>query len=267
MADLGNTYYSNRSYYPHINYSVSYRETGRTASSVSYNVSVTYTRVTSHWYGFNIYLKYQIGSVVSEVLLKDNTDYQSKSISFDVTSSTDANGGTLYAKMYSYSTNDGTHWQNGFDSGNCTVNKSSIFSPPPQVAWCSIEGNYCEGGTTTIRFGGQAPVTNYKIYCREWRRIGDDYGGWWEHGTDPTHSGVYNIGHGKVNGDAFQMGVAQVNGPYESAIKETGWIYHQGANVWNGNWNGFGQLRAWNGSSWVQAYARVWNGSAWVIAQ
>lgn len=264
---LAATYQSNRSYYPYIDYKVAYSETGRTASSVSYSVAVNYTRVTSHWYGFTINLSYNIGGVTGSVQLKNNTDYQSTSCSFNVTVPTDANGGTLSASISSSSPNDGTHWQNGFNTGSKTVSKSSIYSPPSQVSWCSIEGNYEKDRSTTIRFGGIAPVTNYKIYFREWRRIGDEYGGWSHHGNDSNHTGVYSIGHGNVNGDAFQMGVSQVNGPYESEIKPTEWIYHQGVNVWNGNWNGFGQLRVWNGLSWAQGYARVWNGSAWVIAQ
>ena len=266
MADIGGTYSSNRSYYPYIDYGISYSEIGRTASSITYNVNVTYNRVTSHYYGYDIQIHYQIGNTIENRQLKSTSDLQSTSINFNVVTTADSDGGTIYAHMYSYSNTDTTHSQNGFDTTPHTMNKSSSYVMPPMPTINSISGVYANGGTTTVNFGGHLPVTGYKVYYREWTKIGDSYGAWNYHGMNESMSGIYSIGHGKVNGDAIQMAVTEINGPYESAKAESGWIYHQGCSVYN---NGFknGNLKVWNGSSWVQGYVRVWNGSAWVIGQ
>lgn len=130
MADIAGTYYSNQSYNPKINYSVSYSQTGRSGSSVSYRVTVSYARQNGS-YGYDVNVSYSIGGKSGNVTLKANNDWSaSTSCTFNVTCSTNASGGSLYARIYSYSNTDGTHWQNGFDTGDRTVSKSTFNTAP-----------------------------------------------------------------------------------------------------------------------------------------
>lgn len=130
MANIVGTYASNQSYNPKFNYSVNYWQTGRTATSVTYTFSVSFSRLNGS-YLYDIYVNYSIGGQSGNVLLKANNDGSaSGSTSFSVTCSTNASGGTLYARIYSWSNTDGTHWQNGFDTGDKDVNRSTFNTAP-----------------------------------------------------------------------------------------------------------------------------------------
>ena len=130
MANISGTYYSNSSYYPRFTYNISYSEIGRSASSVSYRFNVSFSR-SNNWYGYDIQVNWNInGSTGSKQILAANANYSSGSITFDVTTSTNAAGGTLPARIYTTSNTDSTHYQNAIDTGSKTVNKSTFNTPP-----------------------------------------------------------------------------------------------------------------------------------------
>lgn len=131
MADLAGSY-SNHSSYPWADYTVSYSQTGRSASTVSYKVTVSYdiTHDSGYGYGFDIYANYSIGGQSGSIKIKDTWGALSGSASFNITCSTNSSGGTLYAKVYSSSSNDPTHSQQAFSTGDRTVNKSSFNTAP-----------------------------------------------------------------------------------------------------------------------------------------
>lgn len=130
MANIVGTYYSNQNYNPKINYSVNYWQTARDANSVTYRFTVSYARQNGSYY-YDVYINYSVGGKSGNVLLKANNDgTASTSCTFDVTCSTNAGGGTIYARIYSWSNTDSTHWQNGFDTGDKDVNKSTFNTAP-----------------------------------------------------------------------------------------------------------------------------------------
>lgn len=142
MAALNGTYYSNSSYYPKFTYTIDYWEIGRSASAVTYRISVAYSRSNTH-YGYDIQVNYDIGGARgSRQILAANANSPSGSIIFEITCSTDASGGTVSGRIWTTSNTDGTHWQNGIDTGSRTLNKSTFNTAP------SISGSITAAGTT-----------------------------------------------------------------------------------------------------------------------
>lgn len=129
MADISGSYLSNQSYNPKFTYSISYSETGRSGSAVTYRFNVSFTKQNG-WYGYDININWNIGGATGSKQIKSTSDVSSGSTSFDVTCSTNAAGGTLSARIYTSSSTDGTHWQNAMDTGTRTVNKSTFNTPP-----------------------------------------------------------------------------------------------------------------------------------------
>jgi len=141
MADIAGLYKSNQSYNPKIDYNVSYSETGRNGSSVTYSFTVSFNRLNGS-YGFDIMINYSIGGQSGNRTLKANNDWSaSGSTSWSVTCSTDAAGGTLGARIYSWSNTDSTHSQNGFDTGSRTVNKSTFNTAPSAPGTLYADGS------------------------------------------------------------------------------------------------------------------------------
>lgn len=138
MADIGGTYASNRNYQPHFNYTVSYSQTGRDSSSATYRFTVGYSRLNGG-YAYDIRINWNINGASGSKELKSTANNSSGSTSFDVRVSTDSGGGIINGcRIYSSSNTDGTHYQNGFDTGNRSVNKSSWNTAP---TWTSDDGN------------------------------------------------------------------------------------------------------------------------------
>lgn len=141
MADIAGSYNSNQSYNPKFVYNISYSQTGRSGSSVSYRFNVSFSKQNG-WYGYDININWNIGGSTGAKQIKSTADVSSGSTSFDVTCSTNAAGGTLAASIYTSSSTDGTHWQNQMNTGSRTVNKSTFNTPP------SMSGSVTAGGTT-----------------------------------------------------------------------------------------------------------------------
>lgn len=141
MADIAGSYSSNQSYNPKFNYSISYSQTGRSGSAVSYRFNVSFSKQNG-WYGYDININWNIGGATGSRQIKSTADVSSGSTSFDVTCSTNASGGTLAAQIWTSSSADGTHWQNKMDTGSRTVNKSTFNTPP------SLDGGVTADGTT-----------------------------------------------------------------------------------------------------------------------
>lgn len=141
MADIAGSYLSNQSYNPKFTYNISYSQTGRSGSAVSYRFNVSFTK-TNGWYGYDIILNWNIGGTTGSKQIKSTADNSSGSISFDVNCSTNAAGGTLAAQIWTSSNSDGTHWQNKMDTGSRTVNKSTFNTAP------SLSGSVSANGGT-----------------------------------------------------------------------------------------------------------------------
>lgn len=141
MADIAGSYNSNQSYNPKFVYNISYSQTGRSGSSVSYRFNVSFTKQNG-WYGYDININWNIGGSTGAKQIKSTADNSSGSTSFDVTCSTNAAGGTLAAQIWTSSASDSTHYQNKMDTGSRTVNKSTFNTAP------SLGGNVTASGTT-----------------------------------------------------------------------------------------------------------------------
>ena len=183
MADIAGLYKSNQSYNPKIDYNVSYKETGRTVSNVTYEFTVTYNRLNGS-YGYDVQINYNIGGATGNRELKANNDWGSwSSVTWSVTCSTNAAGGTVSAKIYSWSNNDGTHSQNGFNTGGQTAKKSTFNTAPTQPGAMTIAGStvakYVAENTTSIAMSWGAStdangnLSGYRVRARsEERRVG-----------------------------------------------------------------------------------------------
>lgn len=153
MADIAGSYNSNQSYNPKFVYTISYSQTGRSATAVSYNFNVSMSR-TNGSYGYDIIINWNIGGATgSKTILPANNGSASASTSFSVTASTNAAGGTVSAQIWTTSSTDSTHSQNAMNTGARTANKSSFNTAP------SISGNVTAAGTTGNAYIGENAST------------------------------------------------------------------------------------------------------------
>lgn len=139
MADIAGSYNSNQSYNPKFVYKISYSQTGRSGSAVSYKFNVSFTK-TNGWYGYDIIINWNIGGATGSKQIKSTSDLSSGSTSFDVTCSTNAAGGTLSAQIWTTSSSDSTHWQNAMNTGSQTVTKSTFNTAPSLSGSVSANG-------------------------------------------------------------------------------------------------------------------------------
>lgn len=157
MANIAGTYYSNQSYNPKFTYSISYSQTGRSATAVSYNFNVSFTKQNG-WYGYDIIINWNIGGATGSKQIKSTSDVSSGSTSFSVTCSTNAAGGTLGAKIWTTSSTDSSHSQNAMNTGDQTVTKSTFNTAP------SLSGNVTAAGST----GNKYIAENSKAIAVSW---------------------------------------------------------------------------------------------------
>ena len=153
MANIVGTYYSNQSYNPKFTYYIDYWQTARTASSITYKFSVSYSKQNG-WYGYDIIINWNVGGATGSKQLKSTADSASGSTEFYVTCSTNTAGGTLSASIWTSSSTDSTHWQNQMSTGSRTVNKSSFNTAPTLSGTVTVNGNsgnfYIPENTQTV---------------------------------------------------------------------------------------------------------------------
>lgn len=201
MADIAGLYKSNQSYNPKIDYNVSYSQTGRNATSVTYSFTVSFSRLNGS-YGYDIQINYNVGGKTGKHQILGTNNASTGSVSWSVTCSTDAAGGTIAAQIWSSSNTDSTHWQNGFDTGSRTVNKSTFNtapSAPGTVYIAGNSGNFYTGentGEVWVSWGAATDPNNNLSGYRV--RVSINGGGWSEVGKTSSTGITHNIsGYGE----------------------------------------------------------------------
>lgn len=165
---------------------------------------------------------------------------------------------------------DGYIWINGdysgtFNtvSGSSSISCSALLTAPTAPTWCTHTGNFDNGFSTAVSWGGATgTIDKYIVQVRFWNKD-TGYGGWWKVGETNGSTTTFNIGHAGVSNDGLQARVYAQNSAGDSAAKEGETVYHEGIKYYNNGWK-ISNVKVWNGSSWTKGYARVWNGSSWV---
>ena len=149
-------------------------------------------------------------------------------------------------------------------SGSSTITLSALnggSKPNTAPSTLNVIGEYKNHGTTTLIFSGVAGATQYKIYHK--RLNIDKTETQWYYTTTVSGSPV-SISHGYC-GLAIKFGISGINSAGEGPMKESEWIYHRGARLYNNsNFNNYCYIKRWDGTKWDYCYTRVYNGSEWI---
>lgn len=226
MANIAGTWYSNQSYNPKFTYNISYSETGRSASAVSYRFDVSFNKING-WYGHDIIINWNIGGGRGSKTIKSTSDLGSGSITFNVTASTNPLGGTINGRIWTSSSTDGSHWQNQMDTNDCSVNKSTFNNPPNLTGGVTVSPSGIIPENTqsiTITCNSASDPDNNLSGYKFWVLVNNS--GWKVIGTSRTPSFVYDCsGHGegtilKFSVEAYDGYNSISNAIYSSEVKK-----------------------------------------------
>lgn len=145
MANLSGTYTSPYSS-PTFKYDISYSQTGRTASTVTYKVTVSaYMTHSSSWFGYALNGYIDIGGKQTQIIAKGNTTWSGTSkhtFTKTITCNTNSSSGTVSAKFWTTTPN--SPGKSGQISVSGTFNKTASSSS-------GGGGNTGGGGTHTSK--------------------------------------------------------------------------------------------------------------------